>query len=136
MTGQTPTKPLRPFQKYVVLGTALVISWMFYRVVSPFVLSVFMAAIIAGMVRPGYLWVGEKLGGRYRLASVVTILLLLVLVVIPAFFLLGALVSQAVAVSDGVTPWLENRILEVDRLEVCFPEVGSQEVSCPEICFL
>jgi predicted PurR-regulated permease PerM len=108
---------MRPFQKYVVLGTALVISWIFYKVVSPFLMAVLMAAILAGMLRPTYLWLTEKLGGRYRLASGITVLLLLVLVVIPAFFLVGALVSQAISVSDSVTPWVESRISQVDQLE-------------------
>jgi predicted PurR-regulated permease PerM len=108
---------MRPFQKYVVLGTALAISWIFYKVVSPFLMAVLMAAILAGMLRPTYLWITEKLGGRYRLGSAITVLLLVVLVVIPAFFLVGALVSQAVSISDSVTPWVESRISEVDQLE-------------------
>ncbi len=117
MSDQTSESPVPPFQKYVVLGTALGISFLFYKVVSPFLLSVLLAAILAGMLHPSFLWISGKLGERPKTAAAITVFLLLILVVIPAFFLVGALVSEAVAISDSVTPWVEARILELDDFE-------------------
>jgi predicted PurR-regulated permease PerM len=78
-------------------------------VVEPLILSVFMAATLAGMTFPFYQWLTRKTRGRGRTSAVLTILDILFLIIVPALFFVGMLTSQALGVSDAVGPWVQEQ---------------------------
>lgn len=68
----------RRFSFYALVGLAIAVGLFFYQVVKPFLLPLFIAAVLALLIRPIYLWFTERLRGyRYVSAAVVTLLVLL-----------------------------------------------------------
>jgi predicted PurR-regulated permease PerM len=94
-------------QRWFLLLLALLITVGFYQVVEPFIISVLMAAIFAGMARPFYLWLVATTRGKERASAVLTVLALLMLIIVPAILFVGMLASQALNVSESVGPWLQ-----------------------------
>src|SRR5262245_21706206 len=73
---------------------ALLLLWVF-QIVAPFVTAILWGAIIAVALRDPYHWLERVFWGRRVVASVVFALALLVLLIIPAFVLTGAIVDWA-----------------------------------------
>lgn len=94
-------------QRWFLLLLALVITVGFYRVIEPFILSVFMAAIFAGMTHPIYLWLVRKTRGREVTSAVLTVVAILLLIVGPAIFFVGMLTNEALGVSESAGPWIQ-----------------------------
>lgn len=101
------------FQRAFLLLLVLSISVLFLQMVKDFLLAVFLAAIFAGLSYPLYRRLRVRLGGRVNLASIVTILLLFLGVVLPLTIFLAFAVSESVALSQGIGEWVRS---EPDRL--------------------
>lgn len=82
-----------------------------------FIMTIFLAALFTGLVRPLYLQIAEAFGGRRVLASAITIILILILVVVPLVLLGGVVVNQALSVSEDVGPVIERFINEPTFLD-------------------
>jgi predicted PurR-regulated permease PerM len=105
------------FQKTFLLILAVAISLVFYSMIRGFLVSLLMAGIVAGMSYPLYCRLARWFGGRKALASVVTLLVVLGLVVIPLVGFLGVVAAEAVDVAQGVAPWVERQISEPNELD-------------------
>jgi predicted PurR-regulated permease PerM len=101
---------------FLLLLAALMTAGLLW-VVWPFIITILMAALVTGLVRPVYLRLASALGGRRALASGVTILLILVLVVVPLVTLIGVVVNQAVRVTTEVGPVIERFVNEPTYLD-------------------
>ncbi len=88
---------------------AIAISVLFFWVIESFVLSVFLAAILAGMLQPIYRRILEWTGGRQSLASALTVVLSFVAGIIPLLLLLGLISSEAIQISQSATEWLDEQ---------------------------
>ena len=86
---------------------AIAISVLFFWVIEIFVLPVFLAAILAGMLQPIYRRILKWTGGRQSLASALTVVLSFVAGIIPLLLLLGLISSQAIQISKSATDWLD-----------------------------
>ena len=86
---------------------AIAISVLFFWVIESFVLPVFLAAILAGMLQPIYRRTLKWTGGRQSLASALTVVLSFVAGIIPLLLLLGLISSQAIQISKSATDWLD-----------------------------
>lgn len=106
------------FQRWFLLALALAISVAFYRVVEPFVVSIFVAALLAGLTHPFFRWLTRKTRGREGTSAVLTILAILFLIIVPAIFFAGMLVSQALSVSESVGPWVQEQARNPGALEL------------------
>lgn len=76
----------------VTYGTALIIA--------PYVISILLAAVLVTFTYPWYESIRTKVGGRENLASILTILVLTVVVIVPAVLLSITLVRQATQLFD------------------------------------
>lgn len=85
--------------------------------VRQFLLSIFLAAIFSGMVRPVRDRIQRRLGGRRRLASLTTLVVLVFIVVVPLGAFFGLVANQAVEVSQAAAPWIERQISQIDRID-------------------
>ncbi len=103
------------FRRIFLLVLALGISYLFYLAVKPFVVSVLLAAIFAGMVYPFFEWLRMKLGGSRR-AGLVTLLTILLVGIIPAIGFMGVLVNEAVSISESVGPWIAKQLQSPDPI--------------------
>ena len=86
------------------------ISAIFVAMVRRFLVVLLLAAIFSAMARPVYRALLQFFRGRKHLASIATLVLLLLVIGLPAVFLGIIVVSEAIQVSDKVRPWVENII--------------------------
>jgi predicted PurR-regulated permease PerM len=99
-----------------VLLLLVVITALFVAMIRQFAVTILLAAIFAGMAQPMHSRLLKSFRGRRVLASVVTVLILVVLIVGPLLGFLGVLASQALHVSQKVGPWIQAQIREPDNL--------------------
>jgi len=97
-------------QRWFLLALALLITVGFYRVVEPFIISVLMAAIFAGMTSPLFRWLVKMTRGSEGISAVLTILATVCLIIVPAIFFVGMLANQALNVSESVGPWVQEQV--------------------------
>lgn len=67
----------------VLVGFILVFAALFYQVIAPFLLPVFLAGVLALLFRPWYEWFTARFKGRLRLAAGVTTAAVVLSVLIP-----------------------------------------------------
>ncbi len=98
--------------KTVLLVIVFLISTVFLVMIQQFLMPLFVAGLFSAMARPIHHWLTRRLGGRENVASVLTILGIVFLVLGPLSVLIGVVVAQAVNVGQSITPWVQNFINE------------------------
>jgi len=93
--------------KTVLLVIVFIISAVFLTMIHQFLMPLFMAGLFSAMVSPAHHWLSRRLGGRENVASILTILGIVVLVLVPLSVLVGVVVAQAIHVGQSVTPWIQ-----------------------------
>ncbi len=106
------------FRKRSLLLLTGLITVVFLAVIRPFIVSVLMAAITAGMSHPIYRWLSGKLKGRHRTASALVVVGILLLIVLPAVAFFTLVASQALQVANAARPWIEQQVAAPGGLEV------------------
>lgn len=96
----------------VIILVLAVISLLFYQVVKPFLLSIFIAALFAALFTPLYRWFLNRVGGRPALASLLTLLLVLFFVFVPLFMVFGTVLTQGLSIAQAAKPWVQQQIAE------------------------
>lgn len=109
------TEPAR-FRKGFLIALVIGVTLSFFYVVGDFLLTVFMAAIFAGLARPLYLRLLSAFGGRAPLASSVTLLIIILVVGGPLAAVLIVVTNQAIEMTNAVTPWVTQMVNEPDRV--------------------
>jgi predicted PurR-regulated permease PerM len=99
-------------QKLVLLGLVLIISAVFLSMIQQFLMPLFMAGLFSAMLSPTHRWLNEKLGNRPQIASVLTVVAMVLLVLAPLSVLIGVVVGQAINVAQSVTPFVQTLINE------------------------
>lgn len=92
-----------------LLMLAIASSALFLWVIKDFVLTLFLAAVLAGILHPAYRRILKWTGDRTSLASALTVILSVVLIVVPLLLFSGIVVSEAAAVSGTAKEWLPIR---------------------------
>lgn len=105
------------FANVFLVLLAIAISLVFLLMVRGFLMAVLLAGIFSGMAHPLYRYFLKLFKGRTALASAVSIFLVLLVIVIPLTAFLGVAASQAVDVSQAVTPWIEQQLSQPDALD-------------------
>ena len=98
--------------KSVLLLLLFFISALFLSMIRYFLMAIFLAGIFSALTHPLYRWFEGRFRGRQNLASLVTLLLMLLLVLLPLVVLLGIVVAQAIKVGQSITPWVQKQISE------------------------
>jgi predicted PurR-regulated permease PerM len=102
--------------KSVLALMVIAISTLFFSMIHQFLMAIFLAGLFSALARPVYRHLKYRFGGRRHLASVTTMLLMIVVVLIPLMFLIGIIVGQAIDVGQSVTPWVKQFIDQPGRL--------------------
>lgn len=89
-----------------LFSLAVIITGFFYWMIKGFLLAIFIAAVMAALLHPLYQRVVTWCKGREGLASAVTVLLSLVLVIIPCLFFLGIVVNEAAEMAASAKTWV------------------------------
>jgi len=98
------------FYRSFVLLMVVAISALFFTMIRTFLMTLLLAAIFSGLAHPLYRQLNKRFGGRRVLASAVTILIAILVVVIPLTALLGLIANEAYQVSLVVRPWIQEQI--------------------------
>lgn len=98
--------------KLVLLLLLLFISALFLAMIRQFLMAIFLAGIFSALATPLYRWLRKKFGGRRALASLVTLLLIIFVVLLPLSGLLGIVTAQAIKVGESVRPWIQKQLSE------------------------
>ncbi len=98
--------------KTVLLVIVFLISAVFLVMIQQFLMPLFMAGLFSAMVSPVHHWLTKKLGGRENVASILTLLSIVFLVLAPLSVLIGVVVAQAIHVGQSITPWVQSFINE------------------------
>ena len=102
------------------------IGILFFQVIRPFVLTIFVAIILAVLFHPTHQWISNRLYGRNRVAAFLTTLIALLLVLLPISLTLLMAGSQVLDsgksfmawVNDKPTEQIESSIAEIERTYV------------------
>ena len=96
----------------VLLSLVLFISILFLAMIHQFLMPMLMAGIFSAMLSPFHTWPTARLGGRTHIASLITIVGIILLILVPLSVLVGIVAAQAVAVGQSVTPFVQTIINE------------------------
>ena len=105
------------FRKAFLLVMVGAVSIAFLAMLQSFLLTILVAAIFSGLAYPIYVRLLPRLRGHRPLASALTLLLVLVLVVGPLFGIAGVVVNQAVGVTESIRPFVERLVEEPTYLD-------------------
>jgi predicted PurR-regulated permease PerM len=104
------------FRRAFLLLLVAGISVLFLVMVRPFVLTVFLAAIFAGMLYPLYRWLLRRLWRRRGLAASVTLVLLLLGIGLPVAAFLTMVATEAAEVGQSAGTWLAEQHGRLEEL--------------------
>lgn len=106
----------RPRVGFLLL-LALGITLLFFWLIKGFLVALLLAAVFAALVHPFYGRLADLLGDRKAIASSLTVLLSLVLVIIPVILFMGILVGQAIEISESATEWVNEQVQDSGELK-------------------
>jgi predicted PurR-regulated permease PerM len=104
--------------KAFLLILAIGITMLFLSMIRPFLMAVLLAGIFASLAAPLY---GRFLGwfrGRRPAASLATLLVIVLLILLPLGSLLGVVTNQALQVANSVAPWVQDKLSNPDEIIV------------------
>lgn len=107
---KTTVNPKERFRKGFVLVMTLAYAIVFLAIIGGFIEALLLAAVFSGIVYPIYCWLQQKLRGRKTMASLMTLVISLVAILLPLMFLLGLVAEQAIEVADAVKPLIEQSL--------------------------
>ncbi|MBT8129009.1 MAG: AI-2E family transporter [Gammaproteobacteria bacterium] len=102
--------------KSVLVLLVVAISALFFSMVHQFLMAIFLAGLFSALARPVYRRLENTFHGHRHMASVVTLLLMTIVVLVPLMALVGVVVAQAIDVSQSVTPWIKQTMDQPDRI--------------------
>ncbi len=102
--------------KSVLVLMVIAISALFFSMIHPFLMAIFLAGLFSALARPVYRRLNIMYKGHRHLASVSTLLLMIFVVLIPLMFLVAVIVAQAVDVGQSIAPWIKQTLEQPDRL--------------------
>jgi len=116
VAGLTPPRSGPPLSRKVsawfVLAIIAAIGLLFFQVIRPFIVAIFVSLVLAVLFNPVHRWLTDRLGGRRRIAAGVTTALVLLLVLMPIGFTLLMAGSQVMETGKDVGRWFEKRSAE------------------------
>ena len=124
------------FRKLFLLLVVAGISALFLAMIRGFVMTLLLAAILAGLMYPVFRRMAVLLRGRRVLASLLTLLVLVVGVFGPLATLGGVVVQQAINLMENIGPAVKPFIDDPDRLRqqlALIPGIARIEPFMPQI---
>ncbi len=123
--------PDERFRRAFLLLLVFAISIAFLLIIRSFLVALLLAAIVTGLTKPWHDRLTTLFRGRIRLAAVTTLLLIVVVVAVPASAFLGIVVSQALSISAGARPWIEQQLAHPGFLDELLSRIPLSEDLLP-----
>lgn len=102
--------------KSVLLIVVIFISAVFLSMIRSFLMAIFIAGLSSALAHPLYRRFESWFKGRRALASLTTLLLIVLFVLLPAAGLMGIVTAQAIKVGNSVKPWVQQQIAEPSEI--------------------
>ncbi len=96
--------------KSVLLLVVIFISAVFLSMIRSFLMAIFLAGLFSALVAPFYRRLTGWFGGRRALASLATLLVIILFVLLPLAGMMGVVTTQAIKVGDSVKPWVQEQV--------------------------
>ena len=96
----------RAFVLFLVIGITAAFLWMIW----PFLMTIVLAAIMAGLFRPLYRWLLRRTGDRGWLAAGLTVFAAVALLVVPLAIVLTLVASEALRLSEAIAPKIQELV--------------------------
>jgi predicted PurR-regulated permease PerM len=106
--------------RIMLLFIVLAISALFFAMVRRFIMTMLLAGLFAALAHPLYRRLERRFRGRKNVASFVTLLLLVLVVLLPLGALFGIVAQQAFRISDSVQPWVEETLRRSSAFDETF----------------
>lgn len=127
------------FRKTFLLIVVAAISLLFFLMIRGFLMTLLLAAVLAGLMFPVFRWIERQVRGRSNLASLLTLVLMVVAIFGPLGTLAGIVVQQALTVTQDLGETLKPFIDDpstlaqrlallpgADRLMPYFPKIAER----------
>ncbi|WP_369048757.1 AI-2E family transporter [Tenacibaculum sp. UWU-22] len=105
------------FVRFLLLTTLV----LFCFLIKDYIVSLVLAVIFSGLLSPVYKWVLKGCKKRKALASAITIVLFVLLIVVPFFLILVEIINQASFVSKQIFPFIKEQISTFSFQEIKLP---------------
>jgi predicted PurR-regulated permease PerM len=119
------------FRRGFVLLLTVTVTAAFLWMVWSFVMTVVLAAILAGLFRPMYRRLNAAFGERGWLAALITVLVVLVVIVVPLALVLGLVAGEALRLSTAVAPRLQEVVAHPNQLPTLLEKLPFYEHIAP-----
>lgn len=117
--------------KTTLLCLVVIISALFLTMIHQFLMAIFMAGLFSAMVSPLHRKLTTKLHGKETVASILTVVGIVLLVLTPLAVLITLVVTQAISVGQSVTPWVQGFIEEPSTLSALLEKIPYYEAILP-----
>lgn len=96
--------------QFVVILLVIFISALFLSMIRSFLMAILLAGIFAALVSPLYRRLLARLKGRRSLASIFTLVIIGLVVILPLSILTGVVTNQAIKISQLAVPWVKTQL--------------------------
>ena len=96
--------------KFVLILLVIFISAVFLSMIRTFLMAIFLAGIFSALAYPLYKRLERWFGGRRALASLTTLLFIVIVILLPLTVLMGIITAQAIEVGHTVKPWVQEQL--------------------------
>ncbi len=86
----------------------IVIAAAFFAMLRPFLVSILLAAILAGLIYPVYSWMRRRIWNQPTFCSIICVVLVLLLIILPLISVLSLLTVQALQFKDTIDDTLKE----------------------------
>ncbi len=102
--------------KFFLVLMVMVISALFFSMIKGFIMAVVLAGIFASLAHPMFGRFTRLFRGRRTLASVTTLLVIVLVIIVPLASLMGVVTAQAIKVGNSITPWVQDKLDHPDKV--------------------
>ena len=105
------------FRRRFLLFLALFVTAIFLYMIRGFLLPLVLGAVFAGLAHPVYAWILRRTRNRKTLASISTLLVLLLAIGLPLAAFLGLVAANALEIGQIAVPWVQKNVSQPTGLE-------------------
>ncbi|MCO8121673.1 AI-2E family transporter [Stieleria sp. TO1_6] len=99
----------RQISLWLLLGIVVLVGVLFFQIVRPFIVALFVAAVLTVLFSPLHQWLTKRMFGYKRAAAAATTALVILLVLIPIGVTLLMAGTQVMESGKHAVAWLEDR---------------------------
>jgi predicted PurR-regulated permease PerM len=117
--------------KLFLVLMVVVISALFFNMIKGFLMAVILAGIFSSLAHPLYRRLCKLVRGKRPAASVLTLAVIVLVIIVPLASLMGVVTAQAIKVGNSISPWVQDKLDNPDQLALWLEEQSFYETVKP-----